>query len=246
MLKPNHIKNHNFINFVLKKKELPNNYIEILSNQLNILKNINPDETEENQKTFIRDFLKNTFGYKINTSGDIDWAIFNEVNKVEVIIEVKRIKNESEMVSKENFLKKAFFETILYFMRERNQGNIDLKHIIITNVHNWFIIDASEYERIFWSSKTFRKKFLDWSNRRTLNDKTDFFYNEIAKPFCESITNTRRVSLFDTESELIDFTSFNIKELIFSNSERNFSNSTFAHKPKLFFSVNPEHVNNLF
>ena len=23
-------------------------------------------------------------------------------------------------------------------------------------------------------------------------------------------------------------------------------NSTFAHKPKLFFSVNPEHVNNLF
>lgn len=224
MLKPNYIKNHNFINFVLKKKELPSSHIKTLSNQLNILKNINPDETEENQKTFIRDFLKNTFGYKINTSGDIDWAIFNEVNKVEVIIEVKRIKNESEMVNKENFLKKAFFETILYFMRERNQGNIDLKHIIITNVHNWFIIDASEYERIFWSNKTFRKKFLDWNNGKTLNDKTDFFYNEIAKPFCESITNTRRVSLFDTESELIDFTSFNIKELIFSDSERNFSN----------------------
>lgn len=24
------------------------------------------------------------------------------------------------------------------------------------------------------------------------------------------------------------------------------NHSTFAHKPKLFFSVNPEHVNNLF
>ena len=70
---------------------------------------------------------------------------------------------------------------------------------------NWFIIDASEYERIFWSNKTFRKKFLDWNNKRTLNDKTDFFYNEIAKPFCEAITNTRRVSLFDIENELIDF-----------------------------------------
>ncbi|WNL16939.1 hypothetical protein RJG54_00675 [Arcobacter cryaerophilus gv. pseudocryaerophilus] len=157
MLKPNFIKIQNFINIILKKKELSYEKSKSLITQFQVLNNINPDETEENQKTLIRDFLKNTFGYKINTSGDIDWAIFNELNKVEVIIEVKRIKNESEMISKENFLKKAFFETILYFMRERNQGNIDLKHIIITNVHNWFIIDASEYERIFWSNKTFRK-----------------------------------------------------------------------------------------
>lgn len=224
MLKPNFIKTHNFINIALKKKELSKANLEKLITQLQLLNNINSDETEENQKTFIRDFLISTFNYTINTAGDIDWAILNELHKVEVIIEVKRIKNESEMIGKDNFLKKAFYETILYFMRERNQGNIDLKHIIITNVYNWFIIDATEYERIFWSNKVFRKKFIDWNNKKTLDNKTDFFYNEIAKPFCESINNTRRVSLFDIESELIDFTSFNIKELIFSNSERNFSN----------------------
>ena len=107
MLKPNFIKIQNFINIILKKKELSYEKSKSLITQFQVLNNINPDETEENQKTLIRDFLKNTFGYKINTSGDIDWAIFNELNKVEVIIEVKRIKNESEMISKENFLKKA-------------------------------------------------------------------------------------------------------------------------------------------
>ncbi|MDK2042536.1 type IIG restriction enzyme/methyltransferase [Aliarcobacter butzleri] len=224
MLKPNFIKTHNFINIILKKKELSHQKLEYLITQLQVLNNINPEETEENQKTFIRDFLINAFNYNINTSGDIDWAILNESHKVEVIIEVKRIKNELEMVTKENFLKKSFYETILYFMRERNKGNIDLKHIIITNVFNWFIIDATEYERLFWNNKKFKKLFLDWSNKKTLDNKTEFFYNEIAKPFCESINNSRKVSLFETDNELIDFTHFNIKELIFSDSERNFKN----------------------
>nr|WP_164969473.1 Eco57I restriction-modification methylase domain-containing protein [Halarcobacter ebronensis] len=188
------------------------------------MNNINPEETEENQKTFIRDFLINTFNYNINTAGDIDWAILNESHKVEVIIEVKRIKNETEMVTKENFLKKAFYETVLYFMRERNIGNIDLKHIIITNTYNWFIVDATEYERLFWNNKKFRKSFSDWNNKKTLNNKTDFFYNDIVKPFCESINNSRKTSLFETDNELIDFTHFNIKELTFSDSERNFEN----------------------
>lgn len=224
MLKPNFIKNHNFINILLKKRELSNTFREKLIEQLNILNNINPNETEENQKTYIRDFLSNTFNYTINTSGNIDWAIFNESNKVEVIIEVKRIKNDAEMITKDNFLKTAFYETILYFMREREQGNINLKHIIITNIHNWFIFDATEYERIFWSNKKFRKSFLDWHNKKTLNNKTEFFYYEIVKPYCESINNSRKVSLFETDNELIDFTSFNTKELVFSNSDRNINN----------------------
>ena len=78
MLKPNFIKIQNFINIILKKKELSYEKSKSLITQFQVLNNINPDETEENQKTLIRDFLKNTFGYKINTSGDIDWAIFNE------------------------------------------------------------------------------------------------------------------------------------------------------------------------
>ncbi len=213
------------MNISLKKKPIFFETLNIFIEQLKLLNNINPEETEENQKTFIRDFLINTFNYKINTSGDIDWAIFNELNKVEVIIEVKRIINESEMVNKEDFLRKAFFETILYFMQERNQGNIDLKHIIITNVHTWFIIDASEYERIFWNNKIFRQRFLDWKNKKTLNDTTEFFYFSIAKPFCEFLINTRRESLFDDiYNELIEVTSFTLKELNYNNSENNLSN----------------------
>jgi len=224
MLKPNYIKNHNFINILLKKKKILFTEKEKFVEELKKLSSINKNEREENQKTFIRDFLTSLFDYRVNTVGDIDWAILNELNKVEVIIEVKRIKNDSEMVTKENFLKKAFYETILYFMRERLEGNISLKHIIITNIHNWFIIDASEYERVFWSNKKFRKSFLDWHNKKTLNNKTDFFYNEIAKPFCEQANNSQKVSLFDTSHELIDFTSFNIQKMLHDNSERNFNN----------------------
>ena len=46
--------------------------------------------------------------------------------------------------------------------------------------------------------------------------------------------------------EILD--NYDYKKSLFISELRklNEGNSTFAHKPKLFFSVNPEHVNNLF
>ena len=53
MLKPNFIKIQNFINIILKKKELSYEKSKSLITQFQVLNNINPDETEENQKTLI-------------------------------------------------------------------------------------------------------------------------------------------------------------------------------------------------
>lgn len=74
-------------------------------------------------------------------------------------------------------------ELVLYFMRERFQNkNITLKHLIMTNGYEWFIIDATEFEKHFASDKNFVRNYDDWDNHKTIFSKTINFYNEIAKP----------------------------------------------------------------
>jgi adenine-specific DNA-methyltransferase len=47
------------------------------------------------------------------------------------------------MVSCDDLNKKALQELVLYYLRERiTHKNIHLKHLIITNINEWFIFDA--------------------------------------------------------------------------------------------------------
>ena len=100
---------------------------------------------------------------------------------VGVIIEVKMPTNASEMISKNNLNKKALQELLLYYLRERvEKKNIQLKQLIITNIHEFFIFDAQEFERVFYSNKKLLKKFSEFNEGVLTSDKTNFFYKEIA------------------------------------------------------------------
>jgi len=163
-------------------------------------------ESEEHNKTLVRDFLKDSFyktDYFINTKGRTDLVIHNDkTNKspVAVLLEIKKPSNTLEMMTIDNLNCKAFHETVLYFIRERiEQENIDIKHIIITNLFEWFIFDAADFERIFLRS-TIREEFEKWNKKELVSSKTDLFYNEIIKPF------------IDDSEETIDFIHFNLKE----------------------------------
>ena len=118
--------------------------------QLEILyRQIAEINTEEKIKGDLMDFLKLTFygqNYKVSPNGHIDCAIHlgNSIESpVGVIIEVKMPTNASEMISKNNLNKKALQELLLYYLRERvEKKNIQLKQLIITNIHELFIFDA--------------------------------------------------------------------------------------------------------
>ena len=156
----------------------------------NLIESIKIDESEEFNKNNIMTFLRDAFygdTNLVNTAEKIDCAIYKtkDANSpIEVIIEVKSPTNKSEFPSIHNLNCKAMQELVLYFMRERfkpESPNITLKHLIMTNGYEWFIIDAKEFEKYFADVKAFADKFKEWNNGETLFTKTQNFYTEIAK-----------------------------------------------------------------
>ncbi|MFO7970681.1 MAG: hypothetical protein R6U40_02905, partial [Desulfobacterales bacterium] len=164
------------------------------SNILQLFNQINEQESEEHHKNIIRTFLRETWyspGYYINTKGRIDLVIHNSkdaTSAVGVLLETKKSSNKTEMPTKENLNAKAMHELMLYYLRERiAAGNKDIKHLIITNIHEWFVFDAQEFYRLFAQNKTLVKQFTEFNEGRTEDTRTDYFYNQIAKPFLDDL-----------------------------------------------------------
>ena len=161
-------------------------------------------DTEEKVKGDLMDFLKLTFyrqNYKVSPNGKIDAAIHlgSSIDApVGVIFEVKMPSNVSEMVTRENLNRKALQEVLLYYLRERvEKKNIQLKQLVITNIYEFFIFDAQEFERVFYSNKKLLKAFDDFNNGKLTSDKTDFFYKEIAAVYIENVVSDLNYTYFD-------------------------------------------------
>ena len=170
----------------------------------NYYKQISTIDTEEKLKGDLMDFLKFTFysqNYKVSPNGDIDCAIHLGVNvtdPVGVIIEVKKPTNATEMITKEDLNRKALQELLLYYLRERHiKKNIQLKQLIVTNVYEYFVFDAHEFERIFYSNKKLIKRFEEFNAGALTSEKTDFFYKEIAADFIANVLDQITYTWFD-------------------------------------------------
>lgn len=77
-------------------------------------------------------------------------------------------------------------ELILYFLQERfTHKNNSLTHLVITNVYEWYVFNASDFEQIFTQNTQLTKAFKEWEAGQKVSSKTDLFYKEIAKPFLD-------------------------------------------------------------
>ena len=158
-----------------------------------LFKSIRPTDNEETLKDYINNFLRDTY-YKgkfliKENYNNIDFVILNGKNvedNIGVIVETKAIKS-NEMITINALNKKAFWELIQYYLEERViNKNIEIKHLIITNSIDWFIFNATEFERLFYLNKSFLKKYNDWHNQKLVSKNKDWFYTEIAKLFIEN------------------------------------------------------------
>ena len=202
-----------------------------LLNKISVIEKRPKDESEEHLKNDLRDFLRDTY-YKetneLNTKDKKDLVIHlgkTTDSEVGVIIEAKRPTNVSEMVSSENPNKKALHETILYYLDERNKiGNNQLKQLVITNINEWYIIDANYFDKYIYRNTQIKKLY-----ETKINDKKDnpFFYEEIAKI----------IQKIDVE---IPCVYFNIKdyETILRNDEKKDDKELNA----LFKILSPQHL----
>jgi very-short-patch-repair endonuclease len=200
-----------------------------------LLDRSNDTESEEFHKNLISEFLKKTYydpNHFVNTKGRNDLVIYNgnsAKSTVGVIIEAKKPGNKAEMVSKERLNAKAFQELVLYYLRERiTEKNLEVKHLIITNVYEWFIFDAVLFDRLFAQNKTLVHQFNEFEAGRLSDTKTDFFYKQIAEPFINGI-----------KSE-IEFTYFNFQD--YTEPLRNKDKSDDNRLIALFKILSPEHL----
>lgn len=200
-----------------------------------LLDRINDAESEEFHKNLVIDFLKKTYydpNYFVNTKGRNDLVIHNgekAKSTVGVIIEAKKPTNKAEMITVENINKKAFQELVLYYLRERiTHKNLEIKHLVATNINEWFIFDVVLFERLFAQNKGLVKQFEDFEAGRLADIKTDFFYKQIAEPFISEL-----------KSE-IEFTYFNIQDYQkpLRNNDKKDDNTLIA----LFKLLSPEHL----
>src|SRR5690554_7306852 len=205
------------------------------TNLIQLLDRTNDTESEEFHKNLVIDFLKKTYydpNRFINTKGRNDLVIHNgdkAKSSVGVILEAKKPTNKSEMVTTEKLNTKAFQELVLYYLRERiTHKNLEVKHLVITNINEWFIFDSTTFDRLFAQNKNLVKQFNDFEGGRLADTKTDFFYKQIAEPFIAGIT---------TE---IEFTHFNLQDYQkpLRNDDKKDDNKLIA----LFKLLSPEHL----
>lgn len=205
------------------------------ANLIQLLDRTNDTESEEFHKNLIIEFLKKTYydpAHYINTKGRNDLVIHNgpkATSPVGVILETKKPTNRSEMVTVEDLNVKSFHELMLYYLRERIKGNnLEIKHLIITNIREWFIFDAMTFDRLFAQNKKLVKQFNDFEGGRLADTRTDFFYKQIAEPFLKELTSD------------IEFTYFNLKDYDWPlrNADKKDDNKLIA----LFKLMSPEHL----
>ena len=236
-LKPRKALNKAFLKVKPNRNEIEGfkSNLILLLDKINIINERPKDESEEHLKNDVRDFLRDTY-YKetnaINTKDKKDLVIHisKDTNSpVGVIIEAKRPSNTAEMITAENLNKKAFQELVLYYLRERiTLKNLEIKHLVITNINEWFIFDAVLFDRLFAQNKNLVNQFTDFENGRLTDTKTDFFYKQIAEPFISNI---------DT---VIEYTYFNIQD--FQNQLRNNDKADDSALIALFKLLSPEHL----
>jgi hypothetical protein len=161
-----------------------------LLDKISIIEQLPHEESEEHLKNDLRDFLKDTYYkdfYAMNTKDKKDLVIHTDKtidSEVGVIIEVKRPSNIQEMVQIDNLHKKAFYELILYYFDERvERKNIELKHLIITNIEEWYMIDSNDFDKYIYQNTQIKKLY-----EVKIHDKKSnvFFYEEIAKIIAQS------------------------------------------------------------
>jgi hypothetical protein len=205
------------------------------TNLITLLDRTNDTESEEFHKNLVSDFLKKTYydpNHFINTKGRNDLVIHNGQNAnstVGVILEAKKPTNKAEMITTKKLNAKAFQELVLYYLRERiTHKNLEVKHLVATNINEWFIFDATLFDRLFAQNKNLVKQFNDFEGGRLADTKTDFFYKQIAEPFIDTITSE------------IEFTYFNIQDFQkpLRNTDKADDNSLIA----LFKLLSPEHL----
>ncbi len=187
----------------IKLKNIDSETLTAFNEQLTaLLAKVANKQREGKQETDLRDFLNDGLyaDFYINKKDTIDWAIHHGPTgkeKVAVILEVKSTTATTEMMTTDKPNAKALHELVLYYLRERlDNANHDIKHLIATNIHTWFVIDENWFDKNIFTTQL-KKAYHDW---KIAKKDTDHFYKFIAKPYLEVLETPLTCTFVDIKT----------------------------------------------
>ena len=178
------------------------------------------------------DYVAQSYSQK-GQSG-MDLALMLE-HSPSVIIEAK-VYESSAMITKGDINKKALHEAILYFMRERHNGNKTLYHIVITDFYNWFVFDAKDFETLFWKNKSIKKIFDSVKDPSVLGSRTEDFYEMVSAHIADMKENL-------LDDKVIECAYFDLREK--RSDKQNIALYKLLSKDTLLKKFNPNDANTL-
>ena len=231
MLKPLFIKPSIFIGNKLNKISICN-----IDKKVQILKTFyenNHSNTKESSlpiSNLLRDLFYNSDNYKIlekesfnNQKGEIDLAIQDldkEEPKNEVIFELKK-PNSSEMIEKNDFFRKSFYQAIYYYLSDKkdNEGLSSIRYIIITDNVKWFFIRAKDLDDALFNKVDINQHYISYNITEKLTKECYSSIEKFLQNVCDRNTSETE-SLFDSSNDTtIPYTFFNLRDLINQNKE---------------------------
>ena len=244
MLKLDIKKPRKFISPLLSKKSITTN--ELTQFQESILSYLNELEKQrianQTEPNIVSNVLQPFFtglGYVANSHSQegqsgIDLALMLNHHPA-VIIEAKAFES-SAMITKHDINKKALHEAILYFMRERYEGNNTLYHIIITDFYHWFVFDAKDFDKLFWKNQEIKKIFESVRDPSVLGDRTEDFYRLISEKIAKMMSNL-------IDDQIIECAYFDLRD---KKTDKEFmALYKLLSKNTLFKEFNPNDANTL-
>ncbi|GAA6921752.1 hypothetical protein AOH277_05670 [Helicobacter pylori] len=179
------------------KKETIENFEKEINN---LLENASKQDYEESQKSKINEFLKNTYGYEYDIYGKVDSAIYVD-GKAWVLIEVKALNNKNEFPKdRENPISKAFCQMVFYFL-DAIKNNNSLKHVIICNVHEFFLFDCKDLLNLFQNDKEIKKLHKNCASKEGTDPKTKRFYSDLEEYLKKDFKGELRYTHFNLSSD---------------------------------------------
>ncbi|MCH5322979.1 MAG: class I SAM-dependent DNA methyltransferase [Helicobacter sp.] len=139
--------------------------------------------------------FKTHSSYKQKGNSEIDLALLKD-NQVEVIIEAKE-PDSKDFFSKENPNCKALHQCILYYLREREKGNINLNFIIITNFYEFYVFRAAEFKRYFYKNKSIDNLYKILNQKGSQVENQTEFYIELSNILSKDFRGDREENLFN-------------------------------------------------
>ncbi|MGB3526526.1 MAG: T9SS type A sorting domain-containing protein, partial [Flavobacteriales bacterium] len=103
-------------------------------------------------------------------------------NNTLVLFECKAGNNPEEMPTPEKLLGKAFLEAVAYYCFEKDVLHNDhMKHVVVTNVREWYVFDAADFRAATHGKAKIRDAFKSWNKGNWDNSSTAALHKRIAE-----------------------------------------------------------------